>query len=40
MAQSTEHPYVYLDGIVLKCSWAGEVRKVSFAGGQLYVTYR
>jgi transposase-like protein len=24
-----EHPYVYLDGIVLKCSWAGEVRNVS-----------
>ena len=24
-----EHPYVYLDGIVLKRSWAGEVRKVS-----------
>jgi putative transposase len=22
------HPYVYLDGIVLKRSWAGEVRKV------------
>jgi putative transposase len=21
-----EHPYVYLDGIVLKRSWAGEVR--------------
>jgi putative transposase len=25
-----EHPYVYLDGIVLKRSWAGEVRNVSF----------
>ena len=25
----TEHPYVYLDGIVLKRSWAGEVRNVS-----------
>src|SRR5262250_1485688 len=24
-----EHPYVYLDGIVLKRSWAGEVRNVS-----------
>ena len=24
-----EHPHVYLDGIVLKCSWAGEVRNVS-----------
>ena len=24
-----EHPYVYLDGIVLKHKWAGEVRKVS-----------
>jgi transposase-like protein len=24
-----EHPYVYLDGIVLKPSWAGEVRNVS-----------
>ena len=23
------HPYVYLDGIVLKHSWAGEVRNVS-----------
>jgi transposase-like protein len=23
------HPYVYLDGIVLKRSWAGEVRNVS-----------
>jgi transposase-like protein len=23
-----EHPYVYLDGIVLKRSWAGEVRNV------------
>jgi putative transposase len=23
------HPYVYLDGIVLKWSWAGEVRNVS-----------
>jgi putative transposase len=24
-----EHPYVYLDGIVMKRSWAGEVRNVS-----------
>src|SRR5262244_2778884 len=24
-----EHPYLYLDGIVLKRSWAGEVRNVS-----------
>ena len=24
-----EHPYVYFDGIVLKRSWAGEVRNVS-----------
>src|SRR6266705_1050733 len=24
-----EHPYVYLDGIVLKRTWAGEVRNVS-----------
>ena len=24
-----QHPYVYLDGIVLKRSWAGEVRNVS-----------
>src|SRR5262249_40052823 len=24
-----EHPYVYLNGIVLKRSWAGEVRNVS-----------
>jgi putative transposase len=24
-----EHPYVYLDGLVLKRSWAGEVRNVS-----------
>ena len=24
-----EHPYVYLDGIVLKRSWAGEVRNAS-----------
>ena len=24
-----EHPYVYLDGIALKRSWAGEVRSVS-----------
>jgi transposase-like protein len=23
------HPYLYLDGIVLKRSWAGEVRNVS-----------
>ena len=23
------HPYVYLDGIVMKCSWAGEVRNLS-----------
>jgi Transposase, Mutator family len=32
LAQSAiegEHPYVYLDGIVLKRSWAGEVRNVS-----------
>src|SRR6202162_1433096 len=28
-AISGEHPYVYLDGIVLKRSWAGEVRNVS-----------
>src|SRR5262249_48285618 len=27
-----EHPYVYLDGIVLKRSWAGEVRNVSLLG--------
>ena len=24
-----EHPYVYLDGIVLKRSWAGDVRNIS-----------
>lgn len=24
-----EYPYVYVDGIVLKRSWAGEVRNVS-----------
>ena len=24
-----DHPYVYLDGIVLKRSWAGEVRNIS-----------
>jgi putative transposase len=24
-----EHPYVYLDGIVLKRNWAGEVRNAS-----------
>ena len=24
-----EHPYVYLDGIVLKRSWAGEILNVS-----------
>jgi hypothetical protein len=28
-----EHPYVYLDGIVLKRSWAGEVRNVSLLVG-------
>ena len=28
-----EHPYVYLDGIVMKRSWAGEVRKCLTAGG-------
>ena len=28
-----EHPYLYLDGIVLKCSWAGEVRNVSLLVG-------
>src|SRR3974377_2228900 len=28
-----EHPYVYLDGIVLKRSWAGEVRNVIAVGG-------
>src|SRR5215831_16456540 len=27
-----EHPYIYLDGIVLKRSWAGEVRNVSLIG--------
>src|SRR5437660_3950270 len=26
-----EHPYVYLDGIVLKRSWAGEVRSTGIA---------
>jgi hypothetical protein len=30
---------VYLDGIVLKRSKAGEVPNVSFAGGQLQITY-
>ncbi len=25
----SEHPYVYLDGIVLKRSWTGETRNVS-----------
>jgi transposase-like protein len=24
-----EHPYLYLDGIVMKRTWAGEVRNVS-----------
>lgn len=28
-----EHPYVYLDGIVMKRSWAGEVRNVSLLVG-------
>jgi hypothetical protein len=28
-----EHPYLYLDGIVMKRSWAGEVRNVFAAGG-------
>ena len=28
-----EHPYLYLDGIVLKRSWAGEVRNVSLLVG-------
>jgi hypothetical protein len=28
-AAKGDHPYVYLDGIVLKRSWAGEVRNVS-----------
>jgi putative transposase len=28
-----EHPYLYLDGIVMKRSWAGEVRKRFAAGG-------
>ncbi|GAB3313153.1 hypothetical protein GCM10027428_13020 [Haliea atlantica] len=28
-----EYPYVYLDGIVLKRSWAGEVRNVSVLVG-------
>jgi putative transposase len=27
-----DHPYVYLDGIVLKRSWAGEVRRVAASG--------
>jgi hypothetical protein len=27
-----EHPYVYLDGMVMKRSWAGEVRNVSSLG--------
>jgi putative transposase len=27
-----EHPYVYLDGIVLKRTWAGEVRNVGITG--------
>ncbi len=29
MPIESSHPYVYLDGIVLKRSWAGEVRNVS-----------
>jgi len=24
-----EHPYLYLDGIVIKRTWAGEIRNVS-----------
>ncbi len=28
-----EQPYVYLDGIVLKRTWAGEVRNVSLRAG-------
>ena len=31
-----EHPYVYLDGIVLKRNWAGEVRNVSRVNGEGY----
>ena len=26
-----EHPYLYLDGIVMKRTWAGEVRNVSWS---------
>ncbi|MGY3532303.1 transposase [Bradyrhizobium sp. USDA 4452] len=29
-----EHPYLYLDGIVMKRSWAGEVRNVSLLGSR------
>jgi Transposase, Mutator family len=35
-----EHPYVYLDGIVLKRSWAGEVRNVSLLVGVNESGYR
>ena len=37
-----EHPYVYLDGVVLKRSWAGEVRNISVlvAGGVSADGYR
>ena len=28
-----EQPYVYLDGIVLKRTWAGEVRNMSLRAG-------
>ena len=32
-----EHPYLYLDGIVMKRSWAGEVRNVSLLVASLEV---
>ncbi|MCA1530818.1 MULTISPECIES: hypothetical protein [Bradyrhizobium] len=33
IAAAHEHPYLYLDGIVMKRSWAGEVRNVSLLVG-------
>jgi hypothetical protein len=33
-----EHPYVFLDGVVLKRTWAGEVRNVSLPTPRRHTT--
>lgn len=38
-ALAGEYPYVYVDGIYLKCSWGGEIQNVSILVPLLFLEF-